>query len=195
MAQACELPRASDRSSSLAAIAKDASSATFANYAQSSTTSSNNCAITPPCATGNSGNIRRLHKYSTSSLAPQGDWRAAYPGNTVDPPSYLWNFDPITGAARSTPPNTQTPNPANAFGGYQRAPFAAQQTPAFSNLMQPRLNQHMPCPQFQQPRGQRAPYTPSQTYLYAAPLLMGAVANPMPLTYEPQQPPHLHSNR
>ena len=151
MVQACKLPHASDRSTSLAAIVNDASSATFANSAQSSTTSSNNCAITPPCATGNSGNTRRRHKYSTSSRAPQGNWRAAYPGNTVDPPSYLWNFYSFTGAPRSTPPNTQKPNPVSVYGGYQRAPFAAQQTPAFNNLMQPRPNQHMPRAQFQQP--------------------------------------------
>ena len=123
--QACELPRASDRSNTHAAIVSDTSSTTFANSAQNFTTSRNNYAITPPCATGNSSNTRRRHKYSTSLRAPQGDWRAAYPGNTVDPPSYLWNFDPITGAPTCTPPNTQTPNPASVYGGYQRAPFVA----------------------------------------------------------------------
>ena len=53
----------------------------------------------------------------------------------------------------------------------------------------------MPLTQFQQPRWQREPYSPSQTYLYAATSLMGAVVNPMPLTYEPLQPPPQHSNR
>ena len=104
MAQACELSHASARSSSHASIASDTSRATFANSAQSSTTSTNNCAITKPCATGNFGNTRRRHKYSTSSHASQGDWRAAYPGITVYLPSYLCYFDPITGAPRSTSP-------------------------------------------------------------------------------------------
>ena len=178
-----------------AAIASDTSSTTFANSAQSYTTSNNNCALTTPCATSNSGNTRCRHKYSSSSRAPQSDWRAAHPGNTVDPPPYLWNIEPITGAPRSTPPNTQTLNPANVFNGYQGAPFAAQQTRAFGNLMQLRLNQHMPRAQFQQPRGQRAPYTTSQTNLDAVPRLMDTFANPLPLTSEQQQPPPQQSNR
>ena len=148
MAQACKLPRASDRSSSHAAIASDTSSATFANSAQSFKTTSNNCAITTPCAPGHIGNPRRRHKYSSGLHAFQGNWRAAIPGNAVDPPSYLWNFDPITGASRIKLPNTQTPNPSIIFGEYQRAPFAAQKTPVFGNLMQPRPNQHRPRPQF-----------------------------------------------
>ena len=107
MAQACELLRSSDRSSSHAAIMGDTSNAKFPNSAQSTTTSSNNCAITTPCAPGNTGNPRRRHKYSSGLHAFQGNWRVAIPGNAVDPPSYLWNFDHITGAPRSTLPNTQ----------------------------------------------------------------------------------------
>ena len=192
LAQACELPRASDRSSSLAAIANDASSATYANSAQSSKTTSNNCAITTPCAPGN---LRRHHKYSSGSHAPQGNWRAAIPDNAVDPPSYLWNFDPITGAPRSTPPNTQTQNLSNISCEYQRAPFAAQQIPVFENLMQPRPNQHTPRPQFQQPRGQRAPFTSLQANSYAAPPRMDTFANHLPLMYKQQQPPPQQTNR
>ena len=84
LGQACKLPRASDRSSSDAGIASDTANPTFANSAQSSTTSSNNCAITTPCANGNTGNSRR-NKYSSSSRAPQGDWRAETPTNTTAP--------------------------------------------------------------------------------------------------------------
>ena len=87
MAQACKLPRASDRSSSLAAIANDASSATNANSAQSSTTS-NNCAITTPCPPGNTDTLRRRHKNCSNSHAPQGNLLAAIPGKAVDLPSY-----------------------------------------------------------------------------------------------------------
>ena len=93
------------------------------------------------------------------------------------------------------PPNTQTQTLSNISGEYQREPFADQQTPVFGNLMRPRPNKHTPRSQFQLPRGQRAPYTPSQTNLYPAPTLMCAVANPMPLTYEPQQLPPKQSNR
>ena len=83
MAQACKLPRASHISSFHAAIASDASNAALANSAQSSRTSINNYAITMPCAPGNTGNPRRPHKYSSSSRAHKGDWRAANPNNMI----------------------------------------------------------------------------------------------------------------
>ena len=52
----------------------------------------------------------------------------------------------------------------------------------------------MPRPQFQQPRGQRAPYTPFQTNLYAVLPLKNTFANPMLLAYEQQQPLPQQSN-
>ena len=62
-----------------AAIASDTSSTTCANSAQVYTTSSNNCAITTPCATGNSGNpplvmstlrVRALHRATGAPPIP-----------------------------------------------------------------------------------------------------------------------------
>ena len=140
MAQACELPRASDRSSSYAAIASDTSSATFANSAHSPTTSSKNCSITTSCATGNSGNSRRRLKYSPSSRAPQGDWRAVNPGNKITPPSlHLWKFDTVTGAPYGAHSNQYAPS---TFGTYARALSVPQQPCIPNNLRQPRPNQH-----------------------------------------------------
>ena len=184
MVQACELPRASERSSSHTAIANDTSNATFANSAQSTTTSSNNCSITAPCASGNTGNYRRSHKYSSSSSAPQGDWRAANPINTTAPQAPAWKFDPGTGAQYSASANQ-----------FVSTPSIPQLPPVFNNFRQPQFNQHIPRPQFQQPRGQRAPYTPPHTNLYAVPPLLGTFANPLPLAYEQQQPPPQQSNR
>ena len=66
MAQTCKQPRASDCIFVHAAIASDTSSATFVHIAESITTSSNNRAITTPCATGNAGNIRRRHVFCSS---------------------------------------------------------------------------------------------------------------------------------
>ena len=183
MAQACKLTRASDRSSSHAPIASHTSNATFTNSAQSSTTSGNNCAITTPCATGNSGNTRRRQKYSSSLRAPQGDWRAANPINTTTPQASAWNFDPWKGAPYSAN--------ANQFERTRSIP----QLPLVPNKFNQQPNQHNPRPQFQHPRKQRAPYTVSQTNLYAVPPLISTFANPQQLTYEQQQPPSQQSNR
>ena len=156
MAQAYELPRTSERSTFNTAIANDTSDATFANSAQSTTTSSNNSVITTPCATGNSGNSRHRHKYSTSSRALQGDWRAANPDTTMAPEAPAWKFDPWIGAPYGANPNQ-----------FVRTPSIPQLPPVPNNFRQPQFNQHIPRPQFQQPREQRAPYTPPQTNLYA----------------------------
>ena len=56
-------------------------------------------------------------------------------------------------------------------------------------------NLHMRRPQFQQPRGQHAPFTASQTNSYASPPLVGTFANPLPLTYEQQHSLPQQSNR
>ena len=167
-----------------AAIGSDTSNATFANSAQSSTTSSNNCAITTPCATGNSGNTRRRHKYFASSRSPHGDWRTANPTNTTSLLAPALNFDPWTGA----------PYSANA-NQFVRTPSIPQLPLVPNNFNQPQPNQYIPRPQFQHPRGQRAPYTPFQTNLYAVPPLMGTFVNPQPLTYEQQPPSSQQSNR
>ena len=151
MTQACELLRASDRSSFHAAIASDTSSATFANSAESTTTSSNNCAITARCASGNTGNPRRRHEY-WSSRAPQGDWRAANPGNTAAPPKHLWKFDPMTGAPYGATSNLQAPNTPYSPGNtdlYARTPCFPQPPPAFNSYRQPQPYQHTPCQPFQ----------------------------------------------
>ena len=95
MAQACELLRASDRSSSHAAIAGDTSNATIPTSARSTTTSSNNCAIKTLCAPGNTGNPRRRPKYYISSRALQGDWRAANSNNTTPLQEFACRFDPF----------------------------------------------------------------------------------------------------
>ena len=193
MAQACELPHASDRFSSHAAITSDTSSATFANSSQSSTTSSNKCTITTPSATGNSGNTRRRHKYSTSSRAQQGDWRAAYPGNTVDPPSYLWNLDPITGAPRSTPP--YTPNSVGNTDVYARAPCLPQPPPVFNSYRQPQPYQSTPRPEFTQPRGLQPPNEAPPLDFPGVCSLAEAFARPLPLTNDQQQPFQFQSER
>ena len=77
MAQAGKLPRVLYRCCCNAAIANDTSPATYANFAHSITTSSNNCAIKLLCGPGNPGNHRRRNKYSLSSRAVKGEWRAA----------------------------------------------------------------------------------------------------------------------
>ena len=146
MAQAYKLPSPSDRLSSYAAIASDTSSATSANSAQAPTTSNNNCAITTPCATENSGNPRRRYEY-WCSRALQGDRRAANPGNTAPPPKHLWKFDPIAGPPDGATSKQHAPNTPNSVGNtdvYARAPSFPQPPPKFNSYRQPQPYQHTP---------------------------------------------------
>ena len=189
MAQACELPRASDRSSSHAAIASDTSSATFANSAQSHTTSSNNCAITTPCATGNSGNPRRRHEY-WSSRSPQSDWRAANSGNATTPQVLVWKFDHWTGVPYCDPSNQYEPNTPNSGCNtdvYARAPCPPQPPPVFNSYRQPQPYQHTPYPLFQQPRGLQTANGALPLDFHGIPPLVDTFAQPLPIADDRQQ--------
>ena len=198
MAQACELPRASDRSSSHAAIASDTSSATFANSAQGPTTSSNNCAITTPCATGNFGNPRHRDLYFSSSSALQRDWRAANPGNTAAPPKHLWKFDPITGVPYDVTSNLHAPITPNSVGNtdvYACAPCLPQPPPVFNSYRQPQPYQSTPRPEFTQPRGLQPPNEAPSLDFHGVASLASTPTQPLPLTENKQQPLQHQSER
>ena len=189
MAQACELPCASDRSSSHAAIASNTSNANFANFAQSTTTSSNNCVITTPCATNNSGNPRRLHEY-WSSRSPQGYWRAANSGNTATPQVTVWKNDSWTGVPYGAPSNQYTPNtPISGCNTdvYASAPCPPQPPPVFNSYRQPQPYQQTPYPLFQQPRGLKTANGAPALDFHGIPPLVDTFAQTLPIADDRQQ--------
>ena len=119
-----------------------------------------------------------------SSCASQSDWRAANPSNTTPVQAPALRFENWTNAPYGTNANQ-----------FVRTPSISQLPQVPNNFGQARPNQHMPRLQFQQPRGQRAPSTPSQSNLYDVPSLMDTFAYPTPLAYEQQEPPPLQLNR
>lgn len=136
MAQVCECPRASNRSSSYVVIANNFSSAVYSNYAQILTTAGNNCGITTVCALVNTANPRRRHKFSSSSRSLHGDLSAPNTGNTIAPHIHLWNFDLVTSALYGAYSYQYLTNYVGITGVYVSTQFIFTQPHVFNNRIQ-----------------------------------------------------------